>query len=686
MIVGTAGHIDHGKTSLVRALTGVDTDRLKEEKARGISIDLGFAYLPVEGADTLGFVDVPGHEKFVHTMLAGASGIDFVLMVVAADDGVMPQTREHLAIIDLLGIEQGIVALTKSDLVTQERLCEVEVAIRSEIAGAMIADAKILAVSTVSGEGTTALRDEIVSAAAAFRRRQAGGRFRLAVDRCFTIQGAGTIVTGTVLSGSVAIGDQVIVSPSGLTARIRSIHAQDTPSDTGRAGDRCALNLVGPQIEKNAVHRGDMVLDSSLHAPSARIDATLRVLASEQKPIGHWFPIRLHHGSAEVGARIIVLSGETVAPGDLAFVQLVLDRPIAAAAGDRYIVRDTSARRTIGGGQFLDLRAPARKRRSPERMAQLAAHSEIDPISAIAALLATSPFYVDVSAFSRDRAMTTTNADVLIQLLEAVRLPSDHAVLAMSPEAWEKFRAALLDRLETYHATNPDLLGISVERLRTQLEPRLPPPAFRSALGILLQDKAVVLDGAWVRLACHQVSMAAVDEQLWQRIEPLLQGTERFRPPRVRDIGELLVLPEQQVRRLLKLCGRMGKVHEVAHDRFFLRQTIAEMVAIAADIAAAEEAGWFSAMAFRDRMDNGRKVAIQILDFLDHHGVTMRRGDLRRVNRNRMDLFGCVSGASIEKPVVLEEIRPRWGVRTSNPGGAERRSLVGSTPTLFRQR
>ena len=324
--------------------------------------------------------------------------------------------------------------------------------------------------------------------------------------------------------------------------------------------------------------------------PSARIDATLKVLASEPKPIGHWFPVRLHHGSTEVGARIVLLGGETVAPGSSTFAQLVLDRPIAAAAGDRYIVRDTSARRTIGGGRFLDLRAPARKRRTAERVAQLEAHSEADPISAIAALLAASPFYADVSAFSRDRAMTTTDADVLMQLLEAVRLPSDSAVLAMSPEAWEKFRAALLDRLGTFHAENPDLLGISVERLRSQLEPRLPALAFRSALGILVQGNAVVLDGAWVRLADHQVSMPPAAVQMWSRIEPLLGGPHRFRPPRVRDIVELLDLPEQQVRRLLKLAGRMGKVHEVAHDRFFLRETVAEMVAIAADVAAAEEA------------------------------------------------------------------------------------------------
>jgi selenocysteine-specific elongation factor len=659
MIVGTAGHIDHGKTSLVKALTHVDTDRLKEEKARGISIDLGFAYMPVEGADILGFVDVPGHEKFIHTMLAGASGIDFALLVVAADDGVMPQTHEHLAIIDLLGIEHGVVALTKSDLVPEDRLIKVETAIRSELAGTGLCDVPIIAVSTVSGQGIAALRDVIVDAARQFTRRQATGGFRLAVDRSFVIQGAGTVVTGTVLSGMVAVDNHVTVSPSGLSARIRSIHAQNRPSEAGRAGDRCALNLVGADITKAAINRGDMVLDSSLHAPANRIDATLRVLACERKPIGHWFPVRLHHASTEVGARIVLLADEPAAPGTRTRAQLVLDRPIAAAVGDRYVIRDTSARRTIGGGRFVDLRAPSRKRRTAERRAQLDAQELIEPDQAMEALLAVSPYYLNLTTFARDRAMAWTDVNALAQSMGAVQLPLDASVLAMSFGHWMKFERDLLDRLETFHADNPDLLGIGIERLRTQLEPRLPVPAFRSALQSLARSGGIALEGAWVRLAGHEVTMAPADERLWNDIEPLLGGADRFRPPRVRDIAELLAVPEPQVRRLLKLGGRMGKVHEVAHDHFFLRGTVAEMVKIVAALSLAADEGWFTAAQFRDRVENGRKVAIQILDFFDHHSITLRRGDLRRVNRNRLDLFaGPTKGAPAENVVSGRESSP----------------------------
>lgn len=651
MIVGTAGHIDHGKTSLVRALTGVDTDRLKEEKDRGISIDLGFAYMPVEHAETIGVIDVPGHEKFIHTMLAGASGIDFVVLVVAADDGVMPQTREHLAIIDLLGIEHGVVAITKADLVAEGRLAEVEQAMRNELAGTALADALMIPVSTVSGKGVASLRDEIADAARRFTRRQTTGRFRLAVDRSFTIQGVGTVVTGTVLSGQVSVEDHITVSPSGLEARVRSIHAQNRPSENGRAGDRCALNLVGHGITKAAINRGDMVCDHSLHAPTGRIDATLRVLGSEPKPIGHWFPVRLHHASAEVGARIVLLAEEPVAPGARTRVQLVLDRPIAAAAGDRYVIRDTSARRTIGGGRFVDLRAPARKRRTQERMAQLDALSLTQPKQAIAALLAIPPFFVDIAAFARDRAIAAAEAGALVQSLSVVQLPPDAATLAMSLESWARLRGDILARLGAFHAENPDLPGMGVERLRMRLELRLPVPAFRAALQVLVRPGEIVLDGAWVRLAEHRVVMTLADERLWKEIEPLL-GAQRYRPPRVRDIAGLLALPEAQARRLLKLGSRMGKVHEVAHDHFFLREAVAEMVAVIAEISAAADKGWFTAMQFRDRLENGRKVAIQILDFFDRHSVTLRRGDLRRLNRSRLDFFGNLSNGMLGKDVV----------------------------------
>ncbi|KAB2711288.1 selenocysteine-specific translation elongation factor [Brucella intermedia] len=650
MIVGTAGHIDHGKTALVRALTQVDTDRLKEEKARGISIDLGFAYLPLSGdeKDILGFVDVPGHEKFVHTMLAGAASIDFVMLVVAADDGIMPQTREHLAIVNLLGIRRGVAVITKSDLAEPDRLAEVETAIRNELAPTGLADIPVLAVSTVSGAGIDDLRAMLEAQARAFGVRKANGRFRLAVDRSFTLKGAGTVVTGTVLSGKVAIGDHLAISPAGKEARVRTIHAQNRPSETAQAGDRCALNLAGEGISKEAVHRGDMLVSPALHRPTDRIDASLQILPSEKKPIGQWFPARLHHASAEVGARIVPLRSDELRPGAEDRVQLVLDRPLAVAAGDRFVIRDVSAQRTIGGGRFLDLRPPQRKRRSPERMAQLDAHSIDDPVQAARALLSVEPYYLDATAFQRDRALPD-DPQALAQALDAVMLPQANSVLLLLPERWNALRDEIVARLGAFHAENPDLIGMGVERLRLLLKPRLRAPAFRAAIAALIEADLLRLDGAWLRLRDHEVTMSDADEALWQRIAPLLGGDARFRPPRVRDIAGLLDEREEDIRRLLKLAGRMGRVHEVAHDHFFLRATIAEMIGILSDMDVAFDSGWFIAARFRDRVDSGRKVAIQILEFFDRNSVTIRRGDMRRLNRRKLDLFGDFAQAETQQ-------------------------------------
>lgn len=637
MIVGTAGHIDHGKTALVRALTGVETDRLKEEKARGISIDLGFAYLDVPGAGRLGFVDVPGHERFVHTMLAGAGSIDSALLVVAADDGPMPQTLEHLAILDLLGIRHGLVALTKADLVGPERLTAVTGQIAAALAPTGLAGLDVVPVSARTGAGIDALRERLFAAAQHHAARSDAGLFRLAVDRAFVLPGAGTVVTGTILSGSVGVGDRVSVSPSGLSARIRGIHAQNQPVERSRAGDRCALNLSGEGIARDAIHRGDVVCDPALHAPTGRIDAQATLLPGE-KAVASWMPVRLHHAAASVGGRLVVLESTPLEPSTAGLVQLVLDQPIAAAVGDRFVLRDVSAQRTLGGGRFLDLRPPARRRRAPERLAQLAA-AQASPREALAGLLALAPHHLDLTAFGRDRALPPEAAEELATELALVRLALPDSVVGFSSDAWTTLRADLEARLAAFHADNPDLMGIGQERLRLSLDLRLTPPVFRPMLQAMARDGRVALEGAWVRLPSHTATLSEVDEIRWRRIPALIGGAERFRPPRVRDIAGVMGLAETDIRRLLKLASRLGRVDEVAHDHFFLRTTTAEMVDIVATLSAALPKGEFTASQFRDEVENGRKVAIQILEFFDRHGVTLRREDQRRINPQRRDLF-----------------------------------------------
>jgi len=642
MIVGTAGHIDHGKTALVKALTGVDTDRLKEEKARGITIDLGFAYLPLADGTVLGFVDVPGHERFVHTMVAGAGGIDFALLAVAADDGVMPQTLEHLAILDLLRIDRGLVVLTKADLASPARLAEVSAQIRAATAGTLLEDAAIVPVSAATGLGIDALRDRLAAEAHRQVARADDGRFRLAIDRVFTLPGIGVVVTGTVLSGSVRVKDSLLLSPTGLAARVRSLHAQNRPAEVGRAGDRCALNLAGDGIARDAVHRGDMLLDPFLHRPTERIDARLRLLPGEPKAIGPWFPVRLHHGTAELGARVVPLEGETLQPGCTADVQLVLERPIAATALDRFVLRDVSARRTLGGGRFVDVHAPSRRRRTAGRVAQRAALAMAEPRQALAALLDTPPFAWSLPAFARDRGLSAATLDGIVAALVPVVFDAGGERIAIGHTPWRAFVDALLGCLEAFHAANPDLQGIGREKLRLAVQPRLPVAAFAAALQHADLAGKVVRDGAFVRLAGHSLQLGPEGEALWRAIAPLLGGDARFRPPRVRDLAGALARPEQAIRQCMKRAARLGLADEVAHDHFFLRATMHEMVLVAADLAAHADDGRFTAAQFRDRLDNGRKVAIQILEFLDRHGVTLNRGTLRTIQKSCLDLFGPV--------------------------------------------
>ncbi len=670
MIIGTAGHIDHGKTSLVRRLTGVDTDRLKEEKARGISIALGFAYWPQADGSVVGFIDVPGHEKFVHTMLAGAAGIDLLLLVVAADDGVMQQTREHVAIARLLGIDEAVVAVTKADLVDAERIEAVEGEIAALLMSGPFAGAPMLPVSTLTGAGLPELAALLAARAHESQARQGDGAFRLAVDRCFTLQGAGTVVTGTVLSGSVAIGDSVIVSPGGLPARVRSIHAQNRPAERGMAGQRCALNLSGPGITKDAIRHGDMVVTPALHAPTTRIDAEVSLLPGE-KALTMWQPVRLHHAAAEIGARVVLL-GDEIAAGADGLIQLVLDEPLAAAALDRFVLRDASASRTIGGGRFLDLHAPERRRRSPERLAQLTALRQPDPAEALQALLSAPPHHADLDGFVRDRALGPGAAGDLTTRLGLVRI----GPLALLPAHWQALAQAATERLDTFHAEHPDLPGIGLARLRFAIAPRWPAPLFRQALVRFEDDGVLVPAGSWLRRPGHEARLLPEDEALWTKVSPLIADSERFRPPRVRDIGHLLGRPEEEIRRLLRLTGRRGDVHEVALDHFFLRDTLAEMVGLSAELAALHPAG-FNAAQFRDRLDNGRKVAIQILEFFDRHGVTIRRGDLRRINRRRLDLFGRPPGWSDggeASPVGRPDFKSGRGRQTVS-GGFDSHSL-----------
>ncbi|HEY6980510.1 selenocysteine-specific translation elongation factor [Reyranella sp.] len=632
MIVGTAGHIDHGKTALVKALTGVDADRLKEEKARGITIDLGYAYSDLGDGRQLGFVDVPGHERFVHNMLAGATGIDAALLVVSAAEGIKPQTVEHLQILDLLGLDRGVVALTKADLADDDELLGRMAEIEALLCTTGLAGAEIMPVSALTGRGVDELKARLLALGES--ARNTAGFARLAVDRCFVLPGAGVVVTGTAHAGEIRVDDRLLLTPSGLEARVRSLHAQNRPAEIGRAGERCALNLAGPKLSREAVRRGDWVVGPELHMPTDRLDVRLRLLASEPQALRHWSPAHVHIGAAHVMGRVALLRGDRLAPGETMLAQLVLEEKVGALAGDRVILRDPSATRTIGGATVVDPFGPPRNRRTPRRLAELDAMAAWDDDDLLGRFLALEAGHADLARFGLAHNLRQAELERMLAAANGVRVQG----FGFLEATLEAARRDIADTLAAFHENSPDAPGLQPERLRLAMRRRFPVPAFRALLEREVAAKTVALDGGFVRLPGHSLRLGARDEALWRKISADL-ARERFRPPRVRDFAQTYGEAEPQVRKLLRQLARLGRVVEVAPDQFFLRPAVAQMIA-AADALGPD----FTAAQFRDRLDNGRKVAIQVLEFFDRHGITVRRGDLRRTVPQKLGQYGPPPG------------------------------------------
>ncbi|VVD93949.1 selenocysteine-specific translation elongation factor [Pandoraea soli] len=623
MIVGTAGHIDHGKTSLVRALTGVDTDRLKEEKARGISIELGYAYTPLPDGEVLGFIDVPGHEKLIHTMAAGAVGIDFALLVIAADDGIMPQTREHLAILSMLGVRRGVVALSKADRVDPARLAAVAREISTCLANTPFAQADIVPVSatTLGDAGVAALQEHLRQAAQAMHasgnaKRRDDALFRLAVDRVFTLAGHGTVVTGTAFAGMVRVGDTLRVMPQGMPVRVRSVHAQNRPVDVGRAGERCALNLAG--VERDQLRRGNWIVAAGLPGPSTHVDVELHWLEGGA-PLTQWFPLHVHLGTTHGQARTVLLEGDALAPGNTMRVQLVFDAPVCTMPGDRFIVRNPQATATVGGGRVLDPAAPERKRRSASRLAWLDAVARSLDGEGLDALLAQSAFGLTSAQVI---ALTGLPAGQWQWPANAVVLAGGEGEsLAFAPQAWNTVRTRVLDVLRDYHARQPDEPGLDAARLGRMTWPSLDAWRWRAFVQAMLHDGGLARTGAWWHLPTHRVEMTDDETALAEALVPLV-ARGRFDPPWVRDMGRALNVPEERVRAVLRKLARQGRVHQIVKDLFYDDASVQALADMIADANGKVEAG-----VFRDTTGLGRKRAIQILEFFDRAGYTRRVGD-----------------------------------------------------------
>ena len=633
LVLGTAGHIDHGKTSLVKALTGIDTDRLKEEKARGITIELGFAHLNVSGDTILGIVDVPGHEKFVRAMVAGSSGLDMVMLVVAADEGVMPQTREHLDILRLLGIKRGLIALTKSDMVEQEWLELVTEEVRDYVADSFLENAPIVPVSSRTGAGLEELKTALSAMAYENIEKLRDGNFRLPVDRVFTMAGFGTVVTGTLLSGEINVGDELELLPFGKEGRVRGIQAHGVKVDKGLAGQRLAVNLQG--IDLNEAQRGNIVVPRGIFQTTTVVDVRIDYLSSAPRELKHRSKVRLHSATYEVQAQVILLDCNSLRPGESAYAQLRLNEPVLLVSGDRYILRAASPAITVGGGVVLDPFPPRRRRRNSEAVQLLESLLVRESQRVISLIIGQSILsgiaFEDIllrTALPRKAAETALSG--LLVSGEILQMTRDPRIF-LAKEAVETLKTGLEQELRSFLATNTLKEGIGKEELKTRLPKRSDPRFFTPILSFLESDGIIVIERDIVRLAGYKVQNTAEAKNMTAAIDSLLRG-KALEPPTIKEISEQFNIDEKAARDNIALLISSGEVVRISSDLFYptevintLREKLVSHFKVNTEISPGD---------FREITGLSRKYLIPLLEHFDSEKITIRVGD-KRVLRKR---------------------------------------------------
>ncbi len=630
IILGTAGHIDHGKSSLIKTLTGIDPDRLKEEKLRGITIELGFAYLTLPTGQLLGIVDVPGHERFVRHMVAGATGMDLVALVIAADEGVMPQTREHMEICELLKVKQGLVVLTKTDLVEKDWLELVEEEVREALVGTFLEGAPILRFSAVTGEGTDPLLATLVDLTAQVPPKPASGIFRLPVDRVFTIKGFGTVVTGTAITGHLKVGDAIIVYPPLYKGRVRNLQMHGAQVEEIMAGSRTAVNLQG--LEKEEMERGMVVATPGSLIPSRRLDVFLEVLDSAPRPLKHRQAVRFHTGTSERLAVPLLLDGDELPPGASGYVQFLLRDPVALKPGDRFVIRNLSPAITWGGGQILHVNPSRHKRRQENVLAGLKTLEQGTPEEQVR-------FYLEEAGpagLSRPElaAMLPWDLPTLANLLND--LVHKGEILFYDPEnqryvltaTARALEAEVCGHLKAYHQKNPLKPGFSKEELRRKLPPQMEVRLFNDILASLTKQKQIALEKDLVRLATHRVQLATDQEDLSRRLEALYQRGE-LSPPTLKEVEAALKVPLTKLQPLLALLVNRGNLVKVKEELYFHTEAVARLKARLVDFLKQNKD--ITVLQFKDLTQTSRKFTIPLLEYFDTNRVTVRVGEARRL-------------------------------------------------------
>ncbi len=627
-VIGTAGHIDHGKTALVKQLTGRDTDWLPEEIARGMTIDLGFAFL----GDDITIIDVPGHEKFVRNMVAGVSTIDLVLLVIAADDGVMPQTREHLDILNLLQIKQGIVVVTKIDLVDPDWLALVIEDIKDLLRGTFLERAPIVPVSNISGQGIAELKQKIYEMLAVVPDRQDRGVFRLPIDRVFTMKGFGTIVAGTVLSGSLTPDQIVELLPQQQKLRVRGLQIHEQPVKRVKIGDRAAINLVG--IEKEAIHRGDVLAAPDAFRPSLFFDGKFYLLESAPKNLKNTTRIRLNIGTNEVIGRVSILDKEEIKPGESAYIQFRLESPIVADVGDRYVVRSYSPVFTIGGGMVLDVHPPRHKRFSPLVIQKMITLESGDPQKIVEQLLRNSKYQclsLNQIAQQTSQPLETVQAVVhrLVELGQCTRYSEKGQDYFVHSEYDSELKQMIMMALERFHRQHPTRRGIPRTDLKQMIEVPIDLFLFNKALEALVGQEKIKLSDNRVALASHQLQLNERQKKLMDQIAKIYFDAG-FVTPDVIAVAEKIGVSEPEANEIVQILLETGQLIKADEGILFHQQRVAEaMQLIRAHFNRELE---LTVADFREMIASSRKYAVPLLSYFDSIGFTVRQQDVRILN------------------------------------------------------
>ena len=617
-VVGTAGHIDHGKSTLVKALTQIDPDRLDEEKRRGMTIDLGFAYMDLPSGRHLGIVDVPGHQRFLKNMLAGVHGMDAVILVVAADEGPMPQTREHLAIIDLLAIEHGVVALTKADLVEQDWLDLCREDIRRMVSGSSLRRAPLIPVSSTTGAGLTDLRRALDAELAQTLPRPDLGRPRLPVDRCFTMPGFGTVVTGTLVGGRLNEGDEVIIRPGERRARIRGLQQHNRPVREARPGSRTAVNLAG--LERAAIRRGDVLATNGTLSASRRLDTHLTVLADATQSVRHRARLLMYHETAEIPVEVNLLDGDELRPGQSGWAQLYTGAPAVALAGDRFIVRLPSPATTVAGGVIVDIAPRRHRRRDRVVIDELESRERGDASTRLVIELAKHPTGLDEPAIARRLDLPAAQVEDVLRRLDGTGAVRRLGGTTMTRDQVLRLTARVTGILETFHAAQPLRRGMPKEELRTRTN--LSPALFPAVLSSLVADSVVVEHGTEVARFDHRPRLSPAQEAAIQQSLTALH-VQPFAPPPLAELIQRHGLTPE----LLQYLVAEGQVIRLTDDIVLSKRAFEEAAARLRTYL--RENRTLTVAAARDLLGSSRRYVLPLLEWLDAQKITRRVGDDR---------------------------------------------------------